>query len=130
MENNIKDRQLAFLEDTIKFYSEDVSRRAITGEGRCMYRTADGRKCAIGRHIPDDKYTKVIETSSVGELVMICLPEEIQELGKSFLNSVQMLHDNDIYWNQKGLSIEGEGRIECIKENINSNKYNEEEVTI
>jgi hypothetical protein len=31
----------------------------------CMYRTSDGKKCAIGCLIPDDRYTPKIESTSL-----------------------------------------------------------------
>lgn len=41
-----------FWEDTYNFYHGHPERRAVEG-GACAYLTEDGRKCAIGRHIPD-----------------------------------------------------------------------------
>ena len=63
MENNISElqqRQLEFLEDTIKYYSEDPSGRRSVENGQCMYKSSDGRKCAVGRFISDHLYDCII----------------------------------------------------------------------
>ena len=38
------------IEDTVRFYEEDPSRRA-TIAWRCVYLTEDGRRCAVGRYM-------------------------------------------------------------------------------
>lgn len=38
----------------------------------CRYRTADGRKCAVGCLIPDEAYTKTIEESGVQRIDKWC----------------------------------------------------------
>ena len=45
-----------------------VQREAAAEYGVCMYRTPDGRKCAIGALIPDDAYSQRLEDKSVGTL--------------------------------------------------------------
>ncbi len=55
-----KEEQVALLEDTVKFYSEDVSRRATIGGGACFY-FKDGKKCAVGRWIDPAKYNSAFE---------------------------------------------------------------------
>jgi len=105
----IEERRLAFLNETVEFYSQDPKRRrAVLMEmtPRCRYRTDDGRKCAIGRHIPDDLYEPEME----GELrpkIIDALPSEISEFGKLFLLAVQNLHDQNNYWDENGLTEEG-----------------------
>lgn len=115
MEKTIEQRRLEFLEDTVKFYSEDVSRRAKDGD-MCCYRTADGRACAIGRHISDDKTARDLGSAIVfSRRVFDALPKEIQELGQGFLSAVQDLHDGDIFWQEGGLSEKGDEYVEKIK---------------
>ncbi len=52
--------QLAELDDMVRFYSEDIRRRA-QGEGNvgCQYETRDGRKCAIGRRLPNKSLAQI-----------------------------------------------------------------------
>lgn len=111
--NDLQQRQLAFLEDTITYYSEDVNRRATINE-RCMYRTPDGKKCAIGRYIPDDKYCDDYEGFNCSYIIDM-LPKEIQEFNMIFLKEIQRLHDKDEYWTLTGLSQLGIHTVNCIK---------------
>lgn len=115
----IEKRRLEFLEDTLKYYSEDTNRRALDDQGgSCRYKTEDGKKCAIGRFIPDEKYKKSIEGCSVREVMhKNLLSEEILSLGSDFLNSIQGLHDHHDYWIKNGISKKGEKYIEFIKKN-------------
>lgn len=117
MVKTIKRRRLEFLEDTVEFYNEDVNRRATEGSirGMCSYKTPDGRKCAIGRHIPDKLYTENIEGNSIDENIMNLLPIKIRKLSKGFLAAVQSLHDKDINWTKKGISNIGLKDVERIK---------------
>lgn len=116
MEKTIEEHRLEFLNETIQYYSEDTSRRAINEKSnRCRYRTSDGRKCAVGRHIPDDKYNINIESYPIRE-VMERLPIEIQELGDKFLLKMQGLHDYVPYWDHNGLTEMGE---HCVNDIIN-----------
>lgn len=126
-EEELKAARLAFLEDTIAYYSADVSRRAASVYEGCCYRTSDGRKCAIGRHIPDDKYVEDIENKAANYTdVLALLPLEVAALSTSsytfnrthydFLHDVQRLHDHGEYWNITGLSEYGVSQVNVIKQ--------------
>ena len=128
------DAQKKFLKDTVDFFSEDTNRRAViqvtlAGFGlvthpSCKYRTSDGRKCAIGLHIPDKKYVSDIEgDTAYSERVLNVLPKSIQKLGKHFLTAVQQLHDNHDYWNESGLTKDGLFTLNEIETRIESNYY-------
>lgn len=129
----LKQKRKEFLEDTWKYYDEDVSRRAIelkiatvdpidpTKDNKlksiCKYKTSDGKKCAIGRYIPDDKYDPSIEGKGIGqEGVSNILPKEIMDLGDEFLVKIQLLHDCDDNWNEYGLSGQGESQVADIED--------------
>ena len=118
--DELQQRQLDFLEDTVKYYSEDTSRRAVTIGGSCYYRTDDGRKCAIGRHIPDELYDVSIENKGIDSIIGFeCISDELRELGMLFLSGVQDLHDSADYWiSGEGLSIEGGKWVDYIKRRI------------
>jgi hypothetical protein len=113
------------LNNTIAFYSEDVTRRAFDeGAGVCMYHTADGRNCAIGRELKNPS-TFGVATDSVDEGVgslalMIELPKRLSSMGEDFLTDIQMLHDTEFYWGRDGLTLGGEGKVNsiCIKYNL------------
>lgn len=46
--------------DTVAKHLATQGRRAV-GEGRCLYRTEDGAKCAVGCLISDEEYTPDME---------------------------------------------------------------------
>ncbi len=123
MEKTIKQRRLEFLDETVAFYSEDTSRRALQNRA-CKYRTDDGKKCAIGRVIPDELYTPAIDAlknSSVYYIIdnpNLCyiIPLSIRELGANFLFKVQRFHDMDHYWGPvSGLTSDGLNEYNAIK---------------
>lgn len=66
------------------------------GYNRCMYRTDDGKKCAIGCLIPDDRYSsalegKIVFDSGVFEAIDPDLGATRDDFG--FLDSLQNIHD-------------------------------------
>lgn len=119
-EAQIKTKRLEILEDTIKYYSEDITRRAVINDN-CQYITKDGKKCAIGRLIPNDKIELVRdETGTVYSLIgklkyKGVLPEDILYLGMEFLRDLQSLHDGNGYWDKNGLNEVGKNSVEIIK---------------
>lgn len=62
----------------------------------CMYRTAEGLKCAIGCLIPDDVYTRNIEHKTVDLLCSGVVKDfdYLKQFDKSFLRRLQVIHDN------------------------------------
>lgn len=126
----LNEKRLEFLEDTVKYYSQDINRRAVSEDGKCKYKTKDGKKCAIGRFLIEEKYDPCMDESefsySANALIKNypnCLPENIVCLGGNFLSDVQMLHDHKPYWGEKGLSELGKLYIDSIKTHISKNNY-------
>lgn len=113
-EQEIKTKRLEILEDTVKYYSEDVSRRASTTEG-CEYKTKDGRMCAIGRLT---KNKKIYECAGDVSVIEHLLEEELIILGFPFLNHLQLLHDKQLFWESNGLTKEGKEKYDNIKLNF------------
>ena len=112
--NNMNHTQ--FLEDFVDTYVADPSKRAITETGVCQYLMDDGRKCAIGRHILPGTYNKTCENQSAYGLVMnnpSMFPDWMSKLNKSFINSVQSLHDGTLFWDDNGLTSRG---LKCLNE--------------
>lgn len=106
-----------FLLDTIEYYAEDTTRRAVQS-GFCRLKTIDGRKCALGRFIPDEVYNinEYIEQASVLDLKDTkALSDEIIDLDTYFLKKVQGLHDKSEYWEkERGLTWDGRSQLEQI----------------
>ena len=110
-----------FLEDMVSYYSEDTSRIARGSNGRCMYLTSDGRKCAIGRHILPSISPEVIASLEGQSADMVAgspdcrlFPEWMYKLSTSFIYSVQCFHDSNIYWNKNSLSSVGKETFEFM----------------
>jgi hypothetical protein len=63
------------------------------GDSICMYRGNNGRKCAVGHCIPDEKYRPSLECSPVNSLIHYkVIDEEYLEHGY-VLQLLQRLHD-------------------------------------
>lgn len=128
------ERQLTFLDETVAFYSEDVTRRALNPkfvgysedikEPRCCYRTEDGKSCGVGRHIPDVNYNEGLEGKSVlDKAVFAAVEPEVAELGQGFLSRIQGLHDSQVSWNDNGLTGYGLSSVENFKISIRLGQY-------
>ncbi len=115
-------RRLAFLNDTLEYYSTDVSRRNIDDDRNCLYsplnKNSDG--CAIGRFMKKTD-SAFLDKNKIGSIITVFnkYPERIplwmKSLGIDFLNVIQLLHDENDYWNEKGLSPDGKIRVDTIK---------------
>ena len=75
-----------------------VQREAAAEYGVCMYRTPDGRKCAIGALIPDEVYSRSLENKFVRTLLLE-FPDIMRASGLSdgdvcFLFALQDVHDS------------------------------------
>ena len=69
--------------------------RAMGAYGLCRYRAANGRRCAVGCLIPDDKYSPSLEGQSLdlesaGELRRV-LEEEGHDV--NLVRQLQVIHD-------------------------------------
>lgn len=125
-----KQDKLVLLEDTIKYYSEDINRRCVNSTtDLCYYSStsipdkwSDG--CAIGRLLTPklrlelDAKSSEMSNTSVKHIFHL-LPENIQDYGKDFLDKLQKLHDNARNWNDEGLSEHGKIMVDEIKFEIN-----------
>ena len=124
--------KLKLLEETKLYYSEDPLRRC-TGHFGCFYSGSSNKKttslgCAIGRLIPtelaEEIDTEFKHNEQFSGVIHIFdrLPTELQEYGKSYLVQLQMFHDSDSYWNDKGITSRGESFylqfISKIKNNL------------
>ena len=134
MTEELKEKQLAFLEDTVEHYSVNPVKRRCIVNGQCVYnpktlKLTESEGCAIGRHLPDEVSLLIDEKgislalSVQSEFVESRLPENLSELGSNFLRAMQHLHDGDYYWDSKGLSAKGEDKVREIKEKIAQGRY-------
>lgn len=70
---------------------------SISAEGRCRYRTEDGKKCAIGILIPDELYSEALEGSSAKGICDFADIRAALDVHDStdinYLNQIQFAHD-------------------------------------
>ena len=119
---------LEFLEDTVKYFSEDVSRRCVEITDaqltKCTYAPQNKEQtgCAIGRHLTPTAQEildmennisihNVFERRDVESL----LPDWMLKIEPEVLMKVQNLHDFANNWTSRGLSVRGEQTVKSIK---------------
>ena len=108
--------KIEIINETLAFYSEDPSRRAVTSTA-CHYyhKTANGieKKCSVGRCMTDQSILEDgLERGPIYELVNQrnvddILKPEYQGHPVDFWSDLQRFHDNDGYWTKDGISKDG-----------------------
>ena len=106
------------LEDTMKFYSEDTCRRSVNTNGRCRYLSENGNMCAFGRYLPKTKLKIAHERegASAGKVMRALGIKTFKGEDSNFWNDVQGFHDHHHFWNEEGLTCEGEAQYEKLLE--------------
>ena len=131
--------KLELLEDTVKYYSIDTSRRAVvkleSGATACRYTTDDGQHCAVGRWLqPNYKNTKWVDNEgcSADDLlkdswyeVDDLFIEGVRHIPAWFWMDLQQLHDNDVFWDKDGLTEAGVEKVDELREDINPERIGE-----
>lgn len=123
---------LELLEDTVSYYSEDTSRRAVEN-GLCKYATCDGRNCAVGRKLINPKGLEnnlVVPVCGIGKVIElfgkdVFLPQ-YRHISVSFWRDLQRLHDDKGNWGKNELTNLGKEVVEIIKQRIEAGYYNED----
>jgi hypothetical protein len=116
---------LEILEETVQYYSEDVSRRSVCLEtDRCRYNGPDGKLCAAARMMTKEAlHLKNIENYSMTCLIdtygIEILKPEYVVLDTEFYDSIQKLHDDIVNWDENGLTVTGEAAVANIKAEYN-----------
>jgi hypothetical protein len=117
------------LDETVKFYSEDTSRRAKTNNGECRYYISDTQQCAVGRYMKNPKEFE--DNSSAisglihgeGHKLSELLKEEVNHLDNVlFWMKIQTLHDVDSNFEESKLSVQGEKTVNDLEDYIKQNK--------
>ncbi len=126
IEGSIQDRQKAFLEDTIKYFNSlnrCEKERENSKSALCIYSAIDEVKtgCAIGRWLEPDLAKSLDDSEGYSTavddyLIFNSLPEWMRNLDQKFLFEVQRLHDSSNFWNNSGISSDGETQANLIRE--------------
>lgn len=107
MEIKVKTKR-EILEETYKFYSEDVSRRSMDG-ANCVYNSNDGKQCALGRccnEIPKD-FNYEDSYTIFDRFGFHILKPEYRIEDEAFWAQLQSFHDFEDNWNEKGITEKG-----------------------
>lgn len=110
--------KLEIIEETYKYYTEDVKRRAFGNEGKCVYKNEKGDMCAFGRCMkPDADFSNVFGIDAMAKSVDVdfSLKEEYKGHNLEFWNHLQRFHDNDINWSFTGITKNGENNYEFLR---------------
>jgi hypothetical protein len=88
--------------ETVKFYLEDLSRRAEDEiAGTCRYQTYDNKNCAVGRCMIKPIPPELVKTNTpvgfIYDLDSLLLPEYRGHSTK-FWRFLQKIHDYQYYW--------------------------------
>lgn len=75
-----------------------VVRCEFDGHPRCLYRTPDGRRCAVGVLIPPENYRPEAEDMRPGNALQFCGVPPPDGLTVSDLRFVQEAHDSIGHW--------------------------------
>ena len=119
--------KLEVIEETVKFYTEDVSRRSIASESeKCMYHASNGNMCAVGRCLKDAKklesqldnfsFTSISSLYNTNQITIDDFNPEYQINDIAFWQDLQSFHDKGKFWNSQGLTIDGENYVTRLKE--------------
>jgi hypothetical protein len=124
--------KLEILQETVAYYAADpVGRRAKLG-AKCMYRTPEGRRCAVGRCMTKasvvayaayigtvkNLVSTVLNGAYIGYDTVVRQPlkRNYQGHNLNFWDDLQALHDNNTYWTESGLSAEGQQFVAVLSE--------------
>lgn len=111
-----------FLEDTIEFFDSN-NRGVAENENDCVYHNEDtGNRCAIGRYMTDLQAYKAENMLGLATIMEAKLMDErLIPFGRSFLASVQSLHDDNDLWDENGLNESGKAEVKeiIIEHNLN-----------
>jgi hypothetical protein len=109
---------LEIIEETIEFYSADITRRSIKN-GICVYAGEDGTKCAYSRCWKEGVWKEEYEDRNPKHEFMPKPDELVDERYKGhsakFWLELQRLHDNNSHWNETGLTENGKIYVDGLK---------------
>lgn len=115
---------IEIIDETVAFYSADVSRRSKKEDGGCAYAGKGGTKCAYSRCWREGVWRKEYEDKIVISFSMPKPDELVEERYKghdpSFWLQLQRFHDNDNYWDEMGLTDEGREYVKQLKRNFSN----------
>jgi len=113
------------IDETVRYYSEDLSRRAYVKGLGCQYLTEDGRMCAVGRCLGNVE--EIARHYNAGYMVCnifesVKFKPQYRGLNVEFWNDLQSLHDPCAYWDG-GLTESGQEWVDAMKSMAKQGHY-------
>jgi hypothetical protein len=125
----LKALMLKEIDDMVAYYEVNPYARRAFSDGECAYLIEEtGSKCAIGRMLNNTdmemlKEEQMLFDTTIFDIYGILTSERIKALPLSFLAQLQELHDNDAYWNEKGMTNFGRAAVNTIKIDVDEGMY-------
>jgi len=96
--------------DTVVFHLLAQQAKAEDADGSCLYRGADGKKCAIGCLIPDDRYNDAMEGKG---LTMVSILQALKANDILAVSDYELVDGIGTYEDQSvpHTSLTAEGRL-------------------
>jgi hypothetical protein len=79
--------------DTVAVALLKQGKPSMTLSGTCLYRAADGSKCAAGHLIPDNEYNDTMERHRASDINSPTLLAIMDDVGPDFMDHIQSAHD-------------------------------------
>lgn len=103
-----------FFLDMLEFYTQDTDRRCVDENGHCFYYVKGKKGCAIGRFLN----SKIAQGFDKEELhiryiinhTLAGIPAWMFNFGANFLRQIQILHDENMYWDLKNKTLSDDGK--------------------
>jgi len=128
MTERTKQDKLNLLQETVDYYSEDTSRRAVITDlhdeeeqSICKY-YHKGNMCAVGRCLDDPKkYEKEFcgVNSIIRKYTQKAFKKEYQGFNVALWDKIQRLHDTPCNWDESGLTERGKFNVKFVEGLIN-----------
>lgn len=129
MQKKTKQDYLNLLDETVKYYSEDTSRRGINKKinsgNFCMYHTPEGNMCAVGRctikpKAVQERWGDLPVFMVIGKYKFnASLKPEYRGFESWIWKHLQDFHDDKLNWGPSGLTKGGEVHLKTLKRLIN-----------
>jgi hypothetical protein len=119
--NNQRMTAIELIDETVAYYSQDTSRRAVDKNGFCEYKIGD-KMCAVGRCVLKKKNTRlaggVNNICKAGHKINLesILKAKYKGLPQLLWIEIQSIHDVCSYWDNNGLTTEGQKRVNELKD--------------
>lgn len=119
-------RMRHMLNDVVEHFGKDPMSLRSVGLMGCTYKAPANRPfsigCAIGMYVKPENRAHLDGEGAILDIIdsprhKALLPAWMRKMDYRFLAEIQKLHDNEVFWNEKGLSDHGMQFVNRIIEN-------------